>query len=57
LLKKYGAAVVIVAFDEKGQAATEDEKLRIPKRTYNFLVNEVCFSPEDIMVVDFINAT
>jgi 5-methyltetrahydrofolate--homocysteine methyltransferase len=49
LLKKHGAAVVVMAFDEKGQAATEDEKLRICKRSYGMLVNEVRFPPEDII--------
>jgi len=49
LLKKHGAAVVVMAFDEEGQAATEDEKLRICKRSYDILVNEVKFPPEDII--------
>merc|ERR1712157_629881 len=49
LLKKHGAAVVVMAFDEEGQAATESEKLRICKRSYDILVNEVRFPPEDIV--------
>merc|ERR1712127_491218 len=49
LLKKHGAAVVVMAFDEEGQAATESEKVRICKRSYNILVNEVRFPPEDIV--------
>jgi len=49
LLKKHGAAVVVMAFDEEGQAATEDEKVRICKRSYDILVNEVHFPPEDII--------
>jgi len=49
LLKKHGAAVVVMAFDEEGQAATEDEKVRICKRSYDILVNEVKFPPEDII--------
>ena len=49
LLKKHGAAVVVMAFDENGQAATESEKVRICKRSYDILVNEVRFSPEDIV--------
>merc|ERR1712127_600674 len=49
LLKKHGAAVVVMAFDEEGQAATESEKVRICKRSYNILVNEVKFPPEDIV--------
>ena len=49
LLKKHGAAVVVMAFDEDGQAATESEKVRICKRSYDMLVNEVRFAPEDII--------
>ena len=49
LLKKHGAAVVVMAFDELGQAATEKEKVRICKRSYDILVNEVRFPPEDIV--------
>ncbi|EEC44210.1 methionine synthase [Phaeodactylum tricornutum CCAP 1055/1] len=49
LLKKHGAAVVVMAFDEQGQAATEDEKIRICKRSYDVLVNKVGFPPEDIV--------
>ncbi|MBC8133608.1 MAG: homocysteine S-methyltransferase family protein, partial [Deltaproteobacteria bacterium] len=46
---KYGAAVVVMAFDEQGQAATYDEKIRICKRAYGILVDEVGFPPEDII--------
>mmetsp|Transcript_2486 Transcript_2486/g.3653 ORF Transcript_2486/g.3653 Transcript_2486/m.3653 type:complete len:1363 (+) Transcript_2486:159-4247(+) len=49
LIKKHGAAVVVMAFDEEGQAATEEEKVRICKRSYDILVNEVKFPPEDII--------
>lgn len=49
LLKKHGAAVVVMAFDEQGQAATEEDKVRICKRSYDILVNEVRFPPEDIV--------
>ena len=49
LLRKHGAAVVVMAFDEEGQAATEEEKVRICKRSYDILVNEVKFPPEDIV--------
>ena len=49
LLKKHGAAIVCMAFDEDGQAATADEKVRICKRSYDILVNEVKFPPEDIV--------
>jgi 5-methyltetrahydrofolate--homocysteine methyltransferase len=46
---KYGAAVVVMAFDENGQAATYDEKIRICQRAYRMLVDEVGFPPEDII--------
>ena len=46
---KYGAAVVVMAFDEKGQAATYDDKIRVCERAYKILVDEVGFPPEDII--------
>ena len=46
---KYGAAVVVMAFDEQGQAATYAEKIRICQRAYNMLVTEVGFPPQDII--------
>jgi 5-methyltetrahydrofolate--homocysteine methyltransferase len=46
---KYGAAVVVMAFDEQGQAATYQEKIRICERAYRILVDEVDFPPEDII--------
>ena len=46
---KYGAAVVVMAFDENGQAASYAEKIRICERAYKILVDEVCFPPEDII--------
>jgi 5-methyltetrahydrofolate--homocysteine methyltransferase len=46
---KYGAAVVVMAFDENGQAASYEEKIRICERAYKILVNEVGFPPEDII--------
>jgi 5-methyltetrahydrofolate--homocysteine methyltransferase len=49
VVKNHGAAVVVMAFDEDGQAATEAEKVRICKRSYDILVNEVGFPPEDII--------
>jgi 5-methyltetrahydrofolate--homocysteine methyltransferase len=45
---KYGAAVVVMAFDEQGQAATYEDKIRICERAYRILV-EVGFPPEDII--------
>jgi 5-methyltetrahydrofolate--homocysteine methyltransferase len=46
---KYGAAVVVMAFDEQGQAATYEEKIRICERAHKILVDEVGFPPEDII--------
>ena len=48
-VKRHGAAVVVMAFDEEGQAATESEKVRICQRAYRILVEEVGFFPEDII--------
>jgi 5-methyltetrahydrofolate--homocysteine methyltransferase len=46
---KYGAAVVVMAFDEQGQAASYADKIRICERAYRILVDEVGFPPEDII--------
>jgi len=46
---KYGAAAVVMAFDEQGQAATYEDKIRICERAYRILVDEVGFQPEDII--------
>jgi 5-methyltetrahydrofolate--homocysteine methyltransferase len=46
---KYGAAVVVMAFDEQGQAATYEEKIRICERAYRILVDGVGIPPEDII--------
>ena len=46
---RYGAAVVVMAFDEKGQADTYQRKIEICQRSYDILVNEVGFPPEDII--------
>jgi len=46
---KYGAAAVVMAFDEKGQAATYEDKIRICERAYRILVDKVGFPPEDII--------
>jgi 5-methyltetrahydrofolate--homocysteine methyltransferase len=48
-LRRYGAAVVVMAFDEKGQADTVDRKFEICKRSYDVLVDKVGFPPEDII--------
>jgi 5-methyltetrahydrofolate--homocysteine methyltransferase len=49
LLMRYGAAAVVMAFDEQGQAATRDEKVRICTRAYRLLVDQLGFAPEDII--------
>ena len=49
LIRRYGAATVVMAFDEQGQADTFARKTEICKRSYDFLVNEVGFPPEDII--------
>jgi 5-methyltetrahydrofolate--homocysteine methyltransferase len=49
LIKRYGAAVIIMAFDEVGQADNYERRVEISKRSYDILVNEVDFPPEDII--------
>jgi 5-methyltetrahydrofolate--homocysteine methyltransferase len=49
LVKRYGAAAVVMAFDEKGQADTYARKVEICERAYRILVDEVGFPPEDII--------
>ncbi|HQF39809.1 MAG TPA: dihydropteroate synthase, partial [Opitutaceae bacterium] len=49
LLRRYGAAAVVMAFDEQGQAATCNDKVRICTRAYHLLVDNVGFPPEDII--------
>jgi 5-methyltetrahydrofolate--homocysteine methyltransferase len=49
LLMRYGAAAVVMAFDEQGQAATRNEKVRICTRAYRLLVDTLGFPPEDII--------
>ena len=48
-IMKFGAAAVVMAFDEQGQAATYEEKIRICERAYRILVDEVGFNPQDII--------
>lgn len=48
-VRKFGAAVVVMAFDEQGQAATYQDKIRICERAYRLLVDRVGFPPEDII--------
>jgi 5-methyltetrahydrofolate--homocysteine methyltransferase len=49
LVRRYGAAAVVMAFDEKGQADTYERKVEICERAYRILVDEVGFPPEDII--------
>ncbi len=48
-IRRYGAAVVVMAFDERGQADTAERKLSICERSYSILVDEIGFRPEDII--------
>jgi 5-methyltetrahydrofolate--homocysteine methyltransferase len=49
LAQRYGAAVIVMAFDEEGQAATKEDKVRICTRAYRLLVDGIGFDPEDII--------
>ncbi|MGX2950831.1 methionine synthase [Ursidibacter sp. B-7004-1] len=49
LVRRYGAAVVVMAFDEVGQADTEERKVEICTRAYRILVDQLNFPPEDII--------
>jgi 5-methyltetrahydrofolate--homocysteine methyltransferase len=48
-IRRYGAAVIVMAFDEQGQADTLDRRIEICKRSYDILVNRANFPPEDII--------
>ncbi len=49
LVRRYGAAVIVMAFDEEGQATTVERKLAIARRAYRILTEEVGFPPEDVV--------
>lgn len=49
LIKRYGAAVIIMAFDEKGQADNYDRRIEICQRSYDIMVHKVGFPPQDII--------
>lgn len=49
LIRRYGAAVIVMAFDENGQADSFDRRIEICKRSYEILVNELNFPPQDII--------
>lgn len=48
-VRKYGAAVIVMAFDEKGQADSYERRIQICKRAYDILTNEIGFPPQDII--------
>ena len=48
-IAKYGAAVIVMAFDEDGQADTLERRIAVCKRSYDILANEIGFPPEDII--------
>lgn len=48
-IQRFGAAAIVMAFDEQGQAATKDDKVRICKRAYDLLVEKLDFDPTDII--------
>ncbi len=49
MVKRYGAAVVVMAFDEQGQAGTVERKVEIAERSYRLLIDEAGFRPQDII--------
>ena len=49
LLRRHGAAVIVMAFDEQGQADTEDRKIEICQRAYRILTEQIGFPPQDII--------
>jgi 5-methyltetrahydrofolate--homocysteine methyltransferase len=50
LIRRYGAAVIVMAFDENGQADNYDRRIEIAQRSYDVLVNKVNFPPQDIIL-------
>ena len=50
IVRRHGAAVVVMAFDEQGQADTLERKCKISRRAYDILVNDVGFPPEDVII-------
>ena len=49
LIRRYGAAVIVMAFDETGQADNLERRIEIARRSYDILVNQLNFPPEDII--------
>ena len=52
IIRQYGAAAVVMAFDEKGQADTAARKIEVCERAYRLLVDKVGFNPHDIIFED-----
>jgi 5-methyltetrahydrofolate--homocysteine methyltransferase len=50
IVRRHGAAVVVMAFDERGQADTREKRTAIARRAYDLLVREIGFPPEDIII-------
>ncbi len=50
LVRQYGAAVIVMAFDEDGQADTVERRVAVSERAYNILVNEIGFPPQDVII-------
>jgi 5-methyltetrahydrofolate--homocysteine methyltransferase len=50
LARRYGAAVIVMAFDEKGQADTLERRVEVAKRAYHILVDELGFDPADVII-------
>lgn len=49
LIRQYGAAVIVMSFDEQGQATSKEDKVRICTRSYKILTEQVGFPPQDII--------
>src|SRR2546422_4926734 len=50
LVRRYGAAAIVMCFDEKGQADTYERRIEVARRAYDLLVDKVGFPPEDIII-------
>src|SRR5437763_10109239 len=50
LVRRYGAAAIVMSFDEKGQADSYERRIEVARRAYDLLVDKVAFPPEDIII-------
>jgi len=50
LVRRYGAAAIVMSFDERGQADTGERRIEVARRAYDLLVDKVAFPPEDIII-------